>query len=726
MLDEPTDPADDSQDDDVDPDPIPAPISVLGLRARRGPYEHLALRLESPLTALYGLNGAGKTWALRALLECGAGLTARTRVDEYVQLLVEAPSDSELFGWIVDNTDAEDTYAARHAFMSRRHLSDRRSDARRLREAARRAVRVLLAPGHADDFIDDHAEALDELASQRVFALVAVGRERAEWEVWQCAPPLSSSVRSPLQTVLADTWAELVGVADALSALEAREQDISSEDLDNLDDALRAAASSPWVSWLRSHRSSDDWLDVLERTDDIWDLQGDGLPVPVLRLCSLRDWTPVSVLGDVPPAELSTMTAGRLRDALWGGPDFRTQVDPRAAGLLTWVNAVGEQANGIFSGLLLDAPRLELAVGEPLEWLVGAALEWRAGGRAIADLSRAEARWAAFAIRCAVGPTPDLVVIDEPEAALHRAAEEHLANGLDRVSLDWSRTVVATHSPMLIDTPGIDVFEVSRDVSPAATGRASLRQGRTSRLRRLGDVERQDLERLGMQPSDLLRRTRVFVLVEGEHDRIVIERACREELVEARARVLAMRGGEKLPVTLESQVLFDYTDAHLVAVLDALDVGMVTEGWRDAQLAALAGSPDDGVRHLLGLWHGRREEYTWIRKWLIGALERGVSGRFTPLGLRARDIIEYLPVDALVPAAGRSWEELRQQHDEELAARPTTERDFKRWLTQRYRGDSSVPAVRAAAEAMTETPAELRELGLRIRSIGLAVRVVPS
>ena len=93
-----------------------------------------------------------------------------------------------------------------------------------------------------------------------------------------------------------------------------------------------------------------------------------------------------------------------------------------------------------------------------------------------------------------------------------------------------------------------------------------------------------------------------------------------------------------------------------------------------------------------------------------------------PYGLAARDIIEYLPVEVLVPGcAGKSWGELRHEHD---AAEGRWDRskglhDFKNWLRHTYGADTSVGNIRKAAEAMDTVPDEVTRLGYRLREISV-------
>jgi hypothetical protein len=72
---------------------------------------------------------------------------------------------------------------------------------------------------------------------------------------------------------------------------------------------------------------------------------------------------------------------------------------------------------------------------------------------------------------------------------------------------------------------------------------------------------------LGMNPSDAMQIVRVFVLVEGEHDVAVINGTIGDELEEARARLVALRGTHQAVHLAESWFLVDFTNARILICL---------------------------------------------------------------------------------------------------------------------------------------------------------------
>ena len=544
-----------------------------------------------------------------------------------------------------------------------------------------------------------------------------------------------------------------------LTAVEWRERHLDDLIIWAADGIPRYWLSLPVAAW----QWDRDWVTTPDGTFLGWnsherltEMAEDGLPIPMARIAEVTriPWTLQDETLDV---DVDTLTARRFSLMLnrWETPGNSLTLEPR---MHDWVAEVSAQANQVLTSLLQDGPELRLTLAPAYEWLTSTPLSWSSplelpseddfGRRAgtstrevpIGDLSTAESRWARLAIRRALDlvPTPsptrledegegdappldtrawleqrywpaDLIMIDEPEAALHRAAERHMALGLDGLTVAGPQVVVATHSPEILNRPEATLIHVHRHRGgPTAT----------SQLPKL-DLENSYAE-LGMLPSDLIGMYRVFMLVEGEHDEIVVRAFLPDEIEASRVKIVAMRGGAKLPSTVESQLLFDMTTAHVVALLDNVAASEIDATWLEAQARYLTGDADLAIDYLNQQLRGRKgDEYTWISQWLARALKKGINERLTPYGLVARDVIEYLPVEAIVPKADRSWVELRDEHD---AARPSLDRskglhDFKIWLTRTYGADVSPQAIRAAAAEVTEVPTEFQKLGYRLREV---------
>ena len=83
------------------------------------------------------------------------------------------------------------------------------------------------------------------------------------------------------------------------------------------------------------------------------------------------------------------------------------------------------------------------------------------------------------------------------------------------------------------------------------------------------------------------------------------------------------------------------------------------------------------------------------------AIEAGHPDRVEIFGFARRDIIEYLPVDRLVPGA-TTWAELTAAWDRSLS--------FKQWLRKQQGAKISVEQLRRAARSIDYVPNEFTEL----------------
>lgn len=381
------------------------------------------------------------------------------------------------------------------------------------------------------------------------------------------------------------------------------------------------------------------------------------------------------------------------------------RIRPRVTRILEMLE---DMAQRLLDEVLLDAPRLKFEVGTPADWVVGRPPRWLAVPpstpgveHGIDELSQAESRWCRLAIAVATqvllrsirgsDDLPLFLVLDEPEAHLHRSAEAHMAVGLERwATALGAHVVVASHSPELLDLPTSRLLHISRDLDASV-----------SRVQPLAQPTKYNMAQFGLEPSDLLRRQRVFLLVEGAHDEIVLQELIGEELRSARVDIIPLRGAKQLPATVDSQFLFDYTDAHVVVLLDAIDAGDVSRAWARALETAQSADAGRAGIVLREALPGNSAEMRWMREFLSKAIDRGVHDRLTPFGLQALDVIDYLPSERLVTPPA-PWSQLR---DEWKAS--GTSKDFKGWLASLGRASFAPDRLRAAAQSLDHVPDEL-------------------
>lgn len=398
----------------------------------------------------------------------------------------------------------------------------------------------------------------------------------------------------------------------------------------------------------------------------------------------------------------------------------------QGADLNAWADEVSQRATRHFRSALHTTTGLHLHVPTHAQLLSGDRVRWLGTTPAAANvldgaatisldrLSAAERTWANLAIlRAAPRPSDAIILlVDEPEQGLHRAAERDALTWLADFGEDPGLWLwCATHSPVLLNDDRVEAIAVRTDLhfEDSAINYVST-------MKRLGSTERQELESLGLGPTDLLTLHHGFLLVEGEHDDIVLTELIGTELSKLRVEVLPIRGGSKLPGAIEARTLFDFTDALVFALLDAIPMDGLHEVWGKAKKHA-----DDPERALAVLSDGfswpRGDESTWMKEWLMRSIKRGRGrhSRVEPLGVAAADIIEYLPVQHFVPAA-QSWEELRAQHKSALESTKGIPKDFKKWLTAKHRADFEPDSLREACQRVDETPGDFTQLLVSIET----------
>lgn len=791
-----------------DGDEQPLTRRVIGFRSSSGPLHRASFTLDAGVTALYGKNGAGKSWCMKAARDCLLGYR-----EPDTHMIVSIPEKDDEVYWLAPNQ--KPAYDGESEPLWDKILDEVRPQVLRYPQE----VSVPTLP--ASDPLKQ------ALAYSHHVALVPVGGEsQPRWAVWICVDPQQPEIAEEFNH-LREIMAAVQRVREASEAYQASlatkiplddEQSLLSNEsiealnhvkaefatltglagTDLLEDHMYAFhnnlkdfdptapftyehifyTSDLYLFWAREAAAAfarhvvplrSDWraLDEawLQAESMLWSWLSDGLPIPVAHVSDIESipWLPLEEYSDWDPV---ATTASYLRTESWGAwsGEFPSRSDfQRLAEIGTRLEA---HANRIYSGLLLDAPPLKLQIYTVRDWLIQG-IAW---GQAplspsqelipLDALSTAEQRWAKLAIRIAIeeshlayqrqwiegrtwrelnpsevsrakkAAAPDdgwspprgyftspqvyeeweqFILLDEPEAALHRAAERNMARGLDALAANGRQVLVATHSPEVLNQPDISLIHVRRPAGQAA---------QISQMAP-GAMTHSTAE-LGLLPSDLLGIYRVFLLVEGTHDEIVIEALLREELERDRVKIVPMRGGSKLPGSIESQLMFDMSSAHLIAVLDNVTHQRIADIWQGAQERFLTTNEEAAIAYLTQETRDiKGDEITWITQWLARALKKRVHERLTPFGLSAADVIEYLPVEVIAPRAGKDWPSLRLEHE---AAKPSLNKpkglhDFKQWLKKTYAADVSPANIRTAANAVTDVPDELKRLGYRIREI---------
>ena len=423
--------------------------------------------------------------------------------------------------------------------------------------------------------------------------------------------------------------------------------------------------------------------------------------------------------------------------------------------------ALSAVATGILQQLLPHAPIIALteARGE-LHWRALVAertpLSFEGQGSRLEtldleNLSAAEERWAKFAIGIAdrylyrfldlidevdlrewvfnnyessgPGPTPrlpgHLLLIDEPEMGLHRAVEEKVAEGVIDVCRRCNlKPIIATHSPIFIrrfSDVGASIFWVHRDSDHSGS---AIECFTSTDIQIIGEAA-------GVNAPDLIQMMRAFLLVEGEHDKAVLEALFGDELGRLGVHIIPLRGAKGLSQVVDSAFLWRFSQARVLVLLDHLNEP-VANIWREAVDLATNSEITRAQAKILQI-QGLEGTGTTERKAVIELFHHAVaqnqSERIYVLGLKEDDILNYfdpwsvinIPSDysKLDRSAARPWRLLSKEW-----RRSGTSLSFKSWLEEEFPGTRiSAESLRNLVSEWDRIPQELTGLLGQIRSI---------
>lgn len=373
--------------------------------------------------------------------------------------------------------------------------------------------------------------------------------------------------------------------------------------------------------------------------------------------------------------------------------------------LLTMHNILSELASKVYDTVMLDSPELGYYPTGPDQWFLSGGPSWSAldldgSERMLSELSEAQQRWAKVAIRLALhladatAATPTLLVLDEPDAALHSTAERHAVAGLSDLAASFGRTgelavLVATHSREFLNASDVWLMHAFR----TADGSAALRE--------LENPMRERLDLMGLSPADAFQLYRVVLVVEGHHEQVILSALLGQELDEARTLVVPMRGGRHLATVVDAEILADFSDAPVLVMLDNLDSERIGRFWSCLQ-DARADEIDALVRACFTGKQSSEEQF--VISFARRVVASGQPDRFHVHAMSKPDIPEYLPVEYLVPEAA-SWEELREQFNAQ-----TKIGSFKPWLKSRHGVEYTDETLTRACQELDHLPADFTQL----------------
>jgi hypothetical protein len=256
--------------------------------------------------------------------------------------------------------------------------------------------------------------------------------------------------------------------------------------------------------------------------------------------------------------------------------------------------------------------------------------------------------------------------------------------------------VLATHSPEFLDIPNAHILHIDGGI-----------------VRELTQIDREDLISLGLRPGDLLTQIRIFLLVEGEHERIIFENVFEEELRRAGCKIIVARGAKNMKDIFESQMIFNFSDATILSLLDNVHFAEVHSIWTEAKrLANLGKIIESGQYVRSALPRDKSGENVFLSQFLTLALSYGQYERVEVWGLSKPDIVQYF--DPSCFGLTRSWEELNALHT-------NSDPSLKVWASKKYGADFDVRRIDTASRSLDSIPDEFGDLMMRISELSRKV-----
>ena len=221
------------------------------------------------------------------------------------------------------------------------------------------------------------------------------------------------------------------------------------------------------------------------------------------------------------------------------------------------------------------------------------------------------------------------------------------------------------------------------------------------------DDPRKTAERLGISVSELLTFLEVVVLVEGEHDRIVIESLFKDlkSVNGLNTRVIPFRGTKNL-TNIEARILFEFTDASIVLIVDHARQVRIEEALAKARESSGKRITPALIREVLGPLNENNAsgEERVLANVIEQAMHRRVLDRITLVGIEVVDMTMIFPPSDF--GLDKTWSEYQVEWLD-AKSKKTTNEDFKKYLKSKYNAKISVGTIEAAVQKLSTPPKEL-------------------
>jgi hypothetical protein len=634
-----------------------------------GPLAETHFRFNQRVNAVYGKNGAGKTWLLRSAHRALNGL----RGDHGAFLYYRMEDDI---------LTEEDPYADAIQYALLRELSKKNFSSDFVLDMVKGVVRpeaplskVVEQVLRLEHGVAEGTAFFHELLSSREFVLQPRGVDQHEWRVYAAVSPSSDTpsvnaliayLRLPEASTLEeeDLQRRLRELQDSNQVEQERkfldEQlerlYLLREETEKLEDRLAHLGINSNAFVFSANKALNTFPTLLEQ----------NLPIPLLFLCDLQLTHGFSILVGEDDPGLGSRTLNAIEASV---SSIVEAMDDSEVYLTSDARQAIQTLSGSASGYIEDvlgagAPALRCAIPG---WRSPEALIWEASPDdgdswfRFHELGSGQRRWAIIAAQLAVRDYEfnftevrddtglawypywqSLIFIDEPEAGLHPAAQHAVFNGLAGFPKSF-KILVGTHSVAPFARRDVTLWYLQ-----ASEEGTSVLTAADSRVGELLAGSGSALSDLGLDRTGALQVVATVLLVEGEHDLVVLRELIGEELDSLHVARFPIRGTKALGAA-SVELFLQFTNANICFALDNDKRGRAEKAWRRA-LAKLRDRDSSGARHSLDdLDKFGTDEQAFLKNVCRHALKMGYQERLRVTGWSEPDVICLLPVKSFLP-----------------------------------------------------------------------------
>ncbi len=353
------------------------------------------------------------------------------------------------------------------------------------------------------------------------------------------------------------------------------------------------------------------------------------------------------------------------------------------AGIRRWVKVVISMISNSANSLLIDASELEDEFIRRLE-----------DTEILDELVTNEYFWGMWQLFCESPEGATLVkfdgireggilLIDEPEAALHPEGVDSIRRWLENQAVTFGSVFVATHNLKIFDSDFTSVGRFAlRLIRDRAINNFGIFSAPTSGYLRLLEAVDEGMPgfhdwalEMGFTRGEFLMMTRYFLFVEGPHDEILLREFFGDSLSRNGVRVIPLHGLDRAK---------SLADAELISELN-IPFGVLADNLESDR---------------------KSYESSQINR-LIREVE--LKGREVDIfGLSASDILDYLPYEVVSKRCSKEfngWSEARLAYSSLQQKKGEKKLGFKSWVQQEYglsltREDIQVMAYETAVRGL--------------------------